>query len=283
MFSAHKDSAEYVPLATHQDEDSSDDGNVTDSARPNSSRLTLPSKSRLSPFILWASVVVAALSTLNFALIPWTMSAYELSETQLAKLPYPDLHVGFNRIDKLLHNIVPRPFIHSWPEHIVRINEGLKDTVYGSGNQVFISVKDSTIMKFPIPEGTRDQACVIGWQGPVETREQDLNTKGDISEIEVWSVIAPSSVDANNGVTMDSFDFDSISWNTRPVRGELLGTLDLKGGLILNATTVKFGCPTDSKSLVVELRCVRVDCHVDFAQIEEVRPRMGFELLRQIP
>ncbi|KAK7434067.1 hypothetical protein VKT23_020393 [Stygiomarasmius scandens] len=182
MYSSHKDSAEYVPLATHQDGDSSDDVNLNDARI--SSR-SAPSKNRLSPFILWTSVAVAILSTLNLILIPWTMSAYELSESQLAKLPYPDLHVGFSRIDKLLHNILPRPYIHSWPEKIARINEGLKDTIYGSGNQVFISVKDSTIMKFPIPAGTEEQACAIGWQGPVETRKQDLTTKGDISEIEV--------------------------------------------------------------------------------------------------
>jgi len=130
-------------------------------------------------------------------------------------------------------------------------------------------------MKFPIPEGSEAQACAIAWQGPVETsiRKQDLTTKGDISEIEVWSVIAPSTTDTST-TRLDDLDFDSLSWRNRPVRGELLGTLNLQQGL-LNATTVEFGCPTESKNLVVEFRCVRVDCHVSFAQIKGLNPKMG--------
>jgi hypothetical protein len=125
-------------------------------------------------------------------------------------------------------------------------------------------------MRFLVPKGSDDQSCAIGWKGPVETRKQDLSTKGDISEIEIWSIIAPA---IGSPGSPDDLDFDTMSWNNRPVRGELLGTLDLQNGLE-NATTETFRCPSD-KHLVVELSCVRVDCQVSFSQIKDVHPNMG--------
>ncbi|KAF5352093.1 hypothetical protein D9758_009382 [Tetrapyrgos nigripes] len=276
MFSTgRKDSAEYVPLATHQDGGSSED------VDPNLQNPVSgpPPKGRLSPFIIWTSAIVALLSFVNLILIPNTILHYQLSEEDLAKLPYPDLHIGFNRIDKLLHDTLPRPYIRTWPLQIARINQGIKDTVYGNSQEVFISVKDSTLMRFVVPKGSTDQLCAFGWKGPVETRKQDLTTKGDISEIEVWSIISPM---VGSPGTVDNLDFDNVSWNNRPVRGELLGTMDLKNDLV-NATTENFACPSQDKHLVVEFRCVRVDCQVSFSQIKDVHPNMGFELLRQIP
>jgi hypothetical protein len=126
-------------------------------------------------------------------------------------------------------------------------------------------------MRFPVPQGSPDQSCAIGWKGPVENRLQDLTTKGDISEIEVWSIIAPT---IGSSGPVDDLDFNYVSWNNRPVRGELLGTLDLKNGLA-NVTTEKFGCPSKDRHLVVEFRCVRVDCQVSFSQIKNVHPNMG--------
>ncbi|KAF5364809.1 hypothetical protein D9758_009351 [Tetrapyrgos nigripes] len=282
MYGSRKDSSEYVPLATHQDGGSSED---VDSPVGSPTLVPRP-KARLPQYLLWTSVLVALLSLVNLVLLPKTILHYELSEAALAKLPYPDLHIGFSRIEKLLHDTLPRPYIHSWPTHIARINEGLKNTVYGNSLEVFVSVrvsflilsvispfliiisiaiKDSTLMRFTVPEGSADQSCAVGWKGPVETRVQDLTTKGDISEIEIWSIIHDSAFD---------LDFDAVSWGTRPVRGELLGTLDLKSSLA-NATTEKFRCPSQDKFLVVEFRCVRVDCQVSFSQIKDVHPNMG--------
>ncbi|KAI0058451.1 hypothetical protein BV25DRAFT_1919332 [Artomyces pyxidatus] len=50
-------------------------------------------------------------------------------------------------------------------------------------------------MLFRVPP-TGTNACAVTWSGPPveEKRNVDLETKGDISQIEVWSVIAPTPV-----------------------------------------------------------------------------------------
>ena len=77
---------------------------------------------------------------------------------------------------------------------------------------------------------------------------------------------------------MNELDYDTLSYATMPVRGELLGVLDITAKP--NSTTVEFACPSEEDHLVVELRCQRVACHVSFMQVEFV-PRFGFELLRR--
>jgi len=78
---------------------------------------------------------------------------------------------------------------------------------------------------------------------------------------------------------IDELDYVTLSYSTIPVRGELLGVLDLTARP--NSITLEFACPRDAHSLTVELRCQRVACHVSFMQINMV-PRLGFELVRRI-
>ena len=137
-------------------------------------------------------------------------------------------------------------------------------------------------MRFSIPvNGTR--SCAIMWTPPPLfcPRQKDLGTKGDIFEIEVWSTIAPSAIHSlpspSSNLSLD-LDFNNISWRTRPVTGELLGTLELTAQP--NATTIEFACPQEG-SLTVELRCLRVACEVQFMQVDFV-PKMGFELVRRM-
>ena len=120
------------------------------------------------------------------------------------------------------------------------------------------------------------------WKPPPErsARAQDLDTKGDVSEVEVWSVISPHHHHEeghrrraqSRSSSSEDIDFDALSWNTRPVRGELLGTLDLTTRP--NATTAEFVCPTDADTLTVEFRCLRVACHVRFKQVHFI-PEFG--------
>lgn len=79
---------------------------------------------------------------------------------------------------------------------------------------------------------------------------------------------------------MNELDYDALSYSTLPVRGELLGVLDFTAKP--NSTTVEFACPSEEEeeSLVVELRCQRVACHVSFLQIH-LEPSFGVELLRR--
>jgi hypothetical protein len=256
--------AEYVPLTTHADGDFESPNN------DNSHKTYLHSK-------YLPAVLIAILSIANILLLPFSLSP---SRSQLSHLPYPDPHLGLDRAAKAMP-LMPA-YVYAWPDKITRLSQKLKSAVYGEGPQVFISVQDSTLMRFPIPaNGTR--SCAITWTPPppLGPRQKDLGTKGDISEIEVWSTIAPSaihSLPSSNSTPGLHLDFDNLSWSTRPVAGELLGTLDLTARP--NATTIEFACPQE-RSLTVELRCLRVACEVQFIQVDFV-PKMGFELVRRM-
>ena len=143
-------------------------------------------------------------------------------------------------------------------------------------SEILTTDKDSTLMRFPIPSHGTD-ICALSWKPPPDTsaRVKDLTTKGEITEIEVWQLIATSTTTSRD---MNELDYDTLSYATMPVRGELLGVLDITAKP--NSTTVGFACPSEEDHLVVELRCQRVACHVSFMQVEFV-PRFGFELLRR--
>lgn len=132
-------------------------------------------------------------------------------------------------------------------------------------------------MRFPIAS-TGVNACALSWRPPPEfsARAKDVTTKGDITEIEVWQLIAPSATSAAVPSNMDELDYDNLSYSTLPVRGELLGVLDLTAKP--NSTTLEFACPSEADKLMVEMRCQRVACHVSFMQID-MAPRFGFELM----
>jgi hypothetical protein len=122
--------------------------------------------------------------------------------------------------------------------------------------------KDSTIICFPIPS-TGLNARALSWQPPLNlsARIKDVTTKGDIMEIEMWQLIAPLSTVSSD---MDGLDYDTLSYSTNPVRGELLGLLDLTAKP--NGIMVEFACPSEAESLVVEAKSQRVACHVSFMQ-----------------
>jgi hypothetical protein len=134
-------------------------------------------------------------------------------------------------------------------------------------------------MRFPIPS-VGVNACALSWRPPpeVSARAKDVTTKGDITQIEVWNLIAPSTTSAAASSSIDELSYDILSYSTFPVRGELLGVLDLTSKP--NSTTVEFACPSKAKNLIVEMKCQRVACHVSFMQIE-MAPGFGFELVRR--
>ncbi|KAJ0322778.1 hypothetical protein COL5a_008604 [Colletotrichum fioriniae] len=216
---------------------------------------------QLPKLILYFSLALALLSCANIALLPATLSnyaAYPYTDSELNALPYGDARLGLDKAAKILRP--PREYLRAWPDRVVR---------------------DSTIMRFPVPTAGIN-ACAINWLAPPEnsTRIKDLTTKGDVSEIEVWQLIAPSATSKPGSSTnMDELDYDTVSYSALPVRGELLGVLDLT--VKPNSTTVEFACPSGAENLVVELKCQRVACHVSFMHLDTMLPRFGFELVRK--
>ncbi|KAJ5826569.1 hypothetical protein N7447_003332 [Penicillium robsamsonii] len=289
---AKSSSSQYAPLSLHDDSEGSSASLEKRSSEDDHSAPLLegsdnlpglaPSKpSQLPKLILYFSFALALLSAVNVALLPTTLSkyqAYPFSDSDLAALPYGDARLGLDRAAKVIPP--PRVYHHAWPDRIARVSRNLKNAVWGQGAQVYVTVeKDSTIMRFPIPSNGAN-ACALSWRPPPEFsgRAKDLTTKGDITEIEVWQLIAPSATSATASSTMDELEYDTLSYSTLPVRGELLGVLDLTAKP--NSTTLEFACPSGVESLVVEMRCQRVACHVNFMQVD-ITPRFGFELVRR--
>jgi hypothetical protein len=134
-------------------------------------------------------------------------------------------------------------------------------------------------MRFAVPVIGVD-TCAITWQAPPQfsARVNDIDTKGDVSEIEVWNLLEPSAGSTPVSFSIDELNYDALSYSNLPVRGELLGVLDLTE--TLNSTTVEFACPTNVETLTVEMRCQRVACHVSFMQIN-MALSFGFELVRR--
>ncbi|KAJ6187075.1 hypothetical protein N7519_001983 [Penicillium mononematosum] len=251
--------------------------------RTTSTASRLPSPPQLSKLILYFSFALALLSAVNVALLPTTLSkyqAYPLSDSDLEALPYGDARLGLDRVAKFIPP--PQVYHHAWPDRIARVSRKLKNAVWGQGVQVYVTVEvripTRQLCASPSPAGVN--ACALSWRPPPEfsARAKDLITKGDITEIEVWQLIAPVATSAIVSSTMDELDFDTVSYSTLPVRGELLGVLDLTAKP--NSTTLEFGCPSAAESLVVEMRCQRVACHVEFMQID-IAPSFGFELVRR--
>lgn len=63
---------------------------------------------------------------------------------------------------------------------------------------------------------------------------------------------------------MDELDYDTLSYSTLPVRGELLGVLELTAKP--NCTTVEFACPSGAESSSgdeVPARSVPCELHAD--------------------
>ncbi|TPX18683.1 uncharacterized protein E0L32_002540 [Thyridium curvatum] len=295
MFPKEKfSSPQYEPLALHEDgEGSSSTPEKRSSSEDDDSGpllrgsddlppIKLSKPSQLPTLIIYLSFALALLSTVNVALLPSTFSkfkAYPFSESELEDLPYGNARLGLDRAAKVLP--IPKAYHRSWPDRIARVSRKLKDAVWGQGVQVYVTVEDSTVMRFPIPSHGAN-TCALSWRSPPEfsARTKDITTKGDITEIEVWQLIAPSRTTPASSVSssLDELDYDTLSYSALPVRGELLGVLDLTDQL--NSTTVEFACPGEADSLVVEMRCQRVACHVSFKQIDML-PRFGFELLRR--
>ncbi|PVH92105.1 hypothetical protein DM02DRAFT_544377, partial [Periconia macrospinosa] len=239
--------------------------------------------SAMTKIIVCFSLALALLSTVSVALLPATLSKYrnhQLSDSGLEALPYGDARLGLDRAAKMIPPV--QSYHRAWPDRIARVSRKLKHAVWGQGVQVYITVeisKDSTIIRFLIPS-TGTNACALSWRPPppLSGHAKDIITKGDVTEIEVWQLIAPSSTATADSPNMSDLNFDTLSYSSFPVRGELIGVIDITAQP--NSTTGEFACPGEGENLTVEMRCQRVVYHVSFMQID-MAPRFGFGLLRR--
>lgn len=116
-------------------------------------------------------------------------------------------------------------------------------------------------MEFYLPVSGFTQ-CTFGGFFPRRRDLQDklLTLEGDTSTIEVWDVTLAHSFNAAN-----------VTWNNKPPRGPLLGTVSAAFGT--NTTTGPFRC-MQGYPIMVELVCASPGCRVEFKE-EDFLPRLG--------
>ncbi|XWW96452.1 hypothetical protein V2A60_004426 [Cordyceps javanica] len=229
-FKEKPDSSQYQRLLLRDDGDgcstpfenrASSDGDHSAASHQGLDGLAPSKPSQLPRLILYFSFALALLSAVNIALLPATLARYRdypLSDSDLAALPHGAAGVGLEHVADFMP---PSPvYRYSWPDKIARVSRKMKSAVWGPGMQVYITVEDSTIMRFPIPSDGAN-TCLLSWRAPPElsVRSKDLTTKGDISEIEIWQLIAPSATSANTPSSIEELDYDTLSYSSLPVRG----------------------------------------------------------------
>ncbi|KAI0258113.1 hypothetical protein BC834DRAFT_836447 [Gloeopeniophorella convolvens] len=215
-------------------------------------------------------LMVGYLSILNLSLLPFTFSPKAMTDAELAAMPYLDQRLG---LDRVAESMPPTRWLYQGPENIARLNQAIKNGVYGVAPHVHISENDTTIIRFRVPR-TGTATCAISWRGPPKygIRQKDLHIEGDVSQIEVWSIIGPNpAARLPPGTRAADLDFDTLSWNTRPVSGELLGVVDFTAWP--NSTTEEFACPQED-TLTVEMRCPKAGCLARYMHVGFL-PKMG--------
>lgn len=165
-----------------------------------------------------------------------------------------------------------------FPSAIVRVNKALPDQVYTSGSHVILSDSDSMFFQWHLGR-SRFTSCYI--DSIVPTVEDGLSANksyiasGSLTKIQIWNVTTPAE------------DMMSLSWNTRPRRIALMGTvaflpekekieqLGLEDGWQSQLAT-RFSCGKKASVITVEVACD--GCRIEFEQLFSVPP-LAFDLM----
>ncbi|KAG1748352.1 uncharacterized protein EDB91DRAFT_1327650 [Suillus paluster] len=164
-----------------------------------------------------------------------------------------------------------------FPNTIVRANKALPDQMYTSGSHVILSENDSMFYQWHLGR-SKFTSCYI--DSVVPTPENGLaanktyTASGSLTEIQIWNVTTPVE------------GMKSLSWNTRPQRIALMGTvaflpekekieqLHFEDGWQLRLPT-RFSC---GKKTTVSIEVACVGCRLEFEQIFS-SPPLAFDLM----
>ncbi|KAJ7123102.1 hypothetical protein C8R44DRAFT_621619, partial [Mycena epipterygia] len=161
-----------------------------------------------------------------------------------------------------------------FPKVMVRANAAAPDAVYTSGSSVVLSPTDSMIYQWR-STSTWPKCYITAWVSPLEqliAAHKSYTSDGDVTAIQIWNVSAPTQRNA----------LDTMSWNTRPERLSLLGTVNFTSretqnrlayldAQELRAPTPRFNCLGHTE-ITVEVACTA--CRLEFDQIFSV-PALG--------
>jgi len=201
-------------------------------------------------------------------------SAHDITAALQMVLPSPNLDKGRNIIHQ---KNVKRPKM-KFPLYMVRTSAVEPDRVYQTSKAVVLSSSDSMFYHWKTKSAWR-RCYIAGWVSPPDrlvAGGKSYSAEGDVTAIEIWNVSAPA----------DRRSLKSMSWNTRPQRLSLMGTVNFTSqldqkryrkltGQQLKLPTPLFNCKGDV-DLTVEVTCSA--CRLEFDQIFS-DPPLGFELI----
>jgi hypothetical protein len=236
--------------------------------------------------LIWATILMAVTAILASAAFHISaLSAFpglermrspnDITSTLRMVQPYPNLEKGLATINK---KKMKRPKM-IFPRSFVRANAAEPNRVYNSGSSVLLSPSDSMFYHWKY-NSTWPRCYISGWVSPHDklvAANKSYIAEGDVTAIEIWNVSSLT----------DSESLTTMSWNTRPNRLSLMGTVNFTSrdiqsqiehldGQELRAPTPLFGC-SGWVDLTVEIACK--SCRLQFDQIFSA-PALGFELIQ---
>ncbi|KAJ7110909.1 hypothetical protein C8R44DRAFT_633545, partial [Mycena epipterygia] len=159
-----------------------------------------------------------------------------------------------------------------FPHYMTRANAASPDTVYQSGSAVVLSPTDSMIYYWK--SNSKWPMCYLtGWVSATQDLiegNKSYTSEGNLTTIEVWNLTIPA-----NPKTLKA-----MTWNTRPARVSLLGTVNFTSvetqhstweldGQELRAPTPRLPCLGDTE-IAVEIACAT--CRLKFNQVFSLPP-----------
>ncbi|KAH7915144.1 hypothetical protein BJ138DRAFT_1142429 [Hygrophoropsis aurantiaca] len=270
MNSAQRNQEHYIPLLSGNGDDIPD-ASFQKNASDDTTAYTATSP--ISYYLTVALSCVSVLLAIFFYYDAGSPSAFDISDPRfvasLRKVtPYPNIE---NLRDVAKLKSAPKLL---FPGYIARANAAEPDTLYASSSSVTLSPSDSMFFRWHTtnPENSR---CYV--TAAVPSPEHLLNStksyvaEGDVSAIEIWNV-SYSAIPTE------------MSWNTRPPRQALLGTVNFtapidyydpdRDGIELRPPTPLFECGGEQR-MAIEVACS--DCKLNFEQIFSM-PALAFDV-----
>ncbi|OJA16843.1 hypothetical protein AZE42_03621 [Rhizopogon vesiculosus] len=227
----------------------------------------------LSTWTTWTTLVLSVLAiACAFAL--YITPASISGRHDVHGLRQPNQYPGLEFIDELKDKAPAMYF----PSAIVRVNKASPEQVYTSGSHVILSDNDSMFFQWHLRR-SKFTSCYI--DSFVPTLEDGLaanktyTSSGSLTQIQIWNVTTPEE------------PMRSLSWNSRPQRIALMGTvaflpekekikqLKLEDGWESLMPT-RFSC---GEKAIVSIEVACEGCRLEFEQLFSIPP-LAFDMMK---
>ncbi|KAG0700227.1 hypothetical protein DFH29DRAFT_832760 [Suillus ampliporus] len=260
--------ASYSPLQMHDLEYQLEDSGEETILLPSKGFISEPHKT--DPASKWPTWATLGLSVLAVACACalYVASASISGRRNAYGLRQPSQYPGLEFADELERKAGPMMY---FPSEIVRVNKALPDQVYTSGSHVVLSDDDSMFFQWRLRK-SKFKSCYI--DSVVPTPEDGLaanktyTSSGSLTQIQIWNVTTPTE------------SMRSLSWNSRPQRIALMGTvaflpekekidqLQLQDGW-QSLMPTRFSCG-EKATVSIEVACE--GCELEFEQLFSFPP-----------